>query len=203
MKNGSPENPTSEVKAVAEMIQATRLRPGMIIEFRGELYSIFRTEHRTPGNKAGFVQARMRNLRTGAMIDHKFASEDFVERAYLDQKEMQFLYEEGGVYHFMNLEDYSEVELPAEMLGDVVHYLVPDVVVNVEFYEGRPINVVPPPTVELTVVETEPGLRGATVSNVMKPAKTETGLVVQVPPFVNVGDKIRVSTEDGTYQERV
>jgi len=175
----------------------------MVIRLDGELYSIFRTEHRTPGNKHGFVQARMRNLRTGAMIDHKFASEDFVERAYLEQQEMQFLYEEGGVYHFMNLQDYSQVELPAEILGDAVQYLVPDTIVNVEFYEGRPINVVLPPTVDLTVVETEPGLRGATVSNVMKPARTETGLVVQVPPFVNVGDKIRVNTEDGTYLERV
>lgn len=185
------------------MIQATLLRPGMIIDFKGDLHSIFRTEHRTPGNKRGFVQARMRNLRTGAMIDHKFSSTDVVERAFLEEKEMEFLYEDHGTYFFMNMEDFSQIELPAELLGDAINYLIPQFRVNVEFYEGKPINVSLPPTVELTVVETEPALKGATVSNVTKPAKTETGLVVQVPPFVNQGEKIRVSTVDGAYQERV
>ncbi len=185
------------------MIQATQLRPGMIIDFKGDLHSVFRTEHRTPGNKRGFVQARLRNLRTGAMIDHKFSSTDFVERAFLEQKQMEFLYEDGGNYYFMNTEDFTQIGLSAELLGDAVHYLTPQFAVSVEFYEGKPVNLSLPPTVDLTVVETEPSLKGATVSNVTKPARTETGLVVQVPPFVNAGEKIRVSTTDGSYQERV
>jgi elongation factor P len=184
------------------MIQATQLRPGMIIEFNGELFSIFKTEHRTPGNLRGFVQARMRNLRTGAMIDHRFASTDFVERAFLEEQEVEYLYEDGGTYYFMNTEDFSQIALAQEQLGDAVNYLVPQLRLKVEFYEGKPIGVSLPPTVDLTVVETEPGLRGATVSNVTKPAKLETGLVVQVPPFINEGDRIRVNTEEGTYLER-
>ncbi len=184
------------------MIQATQLRPGMIIEFRGDLHSIFRTEHRTPGNKRGFVQARMRNLRTGAMIDHKFASTDFVERAFLEEREMEYLYEEGGNYYFMTTDTYEQFALSKEVLGDAMSYLVPNTTVAVEFYEGKPVNVKLPPSVDLEVVETEPGLKGATVSNVTKPAKLETGLVVQVPPFIQQGEKIRVSTADGTYLER-
>jgi elongation factor P len=184
------------------MIQATQLRPGMIIEFNGELFSIFKTEHRTPGNLRGFVQAKMRNLRTGAMIDHRFASTDYVERAFLEEQEVEYLYEDGGTYYFMNTEDFSQIALNAEQLGDAVNYLVPQLHLKVEFYEGQPIGVSLPPTVDLTVVETEPGLRGATVSNVTKPAKLETGLVVQVPPFINEGDRIRVNTDEGTYLER-
>ncbi len=184
------------------MIQATQLRPGMIIEFRGDLHSIFRTEHRTPGNKRGFVQARMRNLRTGAMIDHKFASTDFVERAFLEEREMEYLYEEGGNYYFMTTDTYEQFALSKEVLGDAMSYLAPNTAVAVEFYEGKPVNVKLPPSVDLEVVETEPGLKGATVSNVTKPAKLETGLVVQVPPFIQQGEKIRVSTADGTYLER-
>jgi elongation factor P len=192
----------AKIEGQTPMIQATQLRPGMIIEFNGELYSIFRTEHRTPGNLRGFVQARMRNLRTGAMVDHRFASTDFVERAFLEEQEVEYLYEDGGTYYFMNTEDFSQIALTEEQLGDAVNYLVPQLRLKVEFYEGKPIGVSLPPTVDLTVVETEPGLRGATVSNVTKPAKLETGLVVQVPPFINEGDRIRVNTEEGTYLER-
>jgi elongation factor P len=185
------------------MMQATQLRPGMLIQFKGDLYSIFRAEHRTPGNLRGFVQAKMRNLRSGAMIDHRFSSTDMVERAVLEQHEMEYLYSEGEDHHFMNTEDYSQIHFTSETLGDAVQYLVPNLKVNVDFYEGRPINVELPATIDLTVVETEPALKGATVSNVMKPAKLETGLVVQVPPFVAEGDRIRVNTTDGSYQERV
>ncbi len=184
------------------MVQATQLRPGMIVKFKGDLHSVFKTEHRTPGNKRGFVQTRMRNLRTGAMIDEKFSSTDFIERAFLEEKEMEFLYEDGGVYHFMNTDDYSQVELSGELLGDAVKYLIPELTVTVEFYEGKPVSVSLPATVDLTVVETEPSIKGATVSNVTKPATLETGLVVQVPPFIAQGEKIRVNTAEGTYQER-
>ncbi len=174
----------------------------MIVTFRDDLHSVFRTEHRTPGNKRGFVQAKMRNLRTGAMIDHKFSSTDFLDRAFLEDREMEYLYEEGGSYFFMNTETYDQVALPHDVLGDAMSYVVPNTTVAVEFHEGTPVSVKLPPSVDLAVLETEPGLKGATVSNVTKPAKLETGLVVQVPAFIEEGEKIRVSTSDGTYQER-
>jgi elongation factor P len=159
-------------------------------------------EHRTPGNLRGFVQVKMRNLRSGSMIEHRFSSEDRVERATLDEHEMEYLYDDGEYYYFMNTENFEQMHLTKELLGDAVDYLIPQLHVNVEFYEGKPISVELPPTVDMTVIETEPGLKGATVSNVTKPAKVETGLVVQVPPFINEGEKIRVSTAEGTYQER-
>jgi len=184
------------------MIQATQLRPGMVIKFENELYSIFSVFHRTPGNLRGFVQAKMRSLRSGSMIEHRFSSEDRVERAALEELEMEYLYDDGEFYYFMNTETFEQMHLTRDLLGDAVQYLVPQAKVTVEFYEGKPISVELPPAVELTVVETEPGLRGATVSNVTKPAKLETGLVVQVPPFINAGEKIRVNTAEGTYLER-
>lgn len=185
------------------MIAATQLRPGMVIKFNNELFSIFSVFHRTPGNLRGFVQAKMRNLRNGTMIEHRFSSEDRVERAALEQHTMEYLYDDGEFYYFMNSETFEQMHLTKDLLGDAVQYLVPQLQVTVEFFEGKPISVDLPATVELAVVETEPALRGATVSNVTKPAKLETGLVVQVPPFVNTGDKIRVSTAEGAYQERV
>jgi elongation factor P len=164
------------------MIAATQLRPGMVIKFNNDLYSVFSMTHRTPGNLRGFVQVRMRNLRSGSMIEHRFSSEDRVEKA--------------------NLEEHEKMHLMKDLLGDSTQYLIPQLKVTVEFYEGKPISVELPATVDLMVVETEPGLKGATVSNVTKPAKLETGLVVQVPPFITEGEKIRVNTAEGTYQER-
>ena len=174
----------------------------MVIKFNNELYSIFKTEHRTPGNLRGFVQAKMRKLSSGTMIEHRFSSEDRVERAALEEHEMEYLYDDGEYYYFMNTEDFEQMHLTREILGDSVEYLIPQLKVNIEFFEGKPISVELPPTVDLKVVETEPGLKGASVSNVTKAAKLETGLVVQVPPFINEGEKVRVSTSEGTYQER-
>jgi elongation factor P len=174
----------------------------MVIKFNQELYSIFSVFHRTPGNLRGFVQAKIRNLRSGTMMEHRFSSEDKVERAALDEQTMEYLYDDGESYHFMNSTTFEQTHLTREILGDAIQYLVPQLEVKVEFYEGKPISVELPATVNLTVVETEPSLRGSTVSNVTKPAKLETGLVVQVPPFISPGEKIRVSTAEGTYQER-
>jgi elongation factor P len=184
------------------MIAATQIRPGMVIKFNNELHSIFSMVHRTPGNLRGFVQAKMRNLRTGSMIEHRFSSEDKVDRVALDEQEMEFLYDDGDDFHFMNTETFEQMHLGRDLLGDGVNYLVPNMKVAIEFYEGKPISVELPPSVELTVIETEPGLKGATVSNVTKAAKMETGLVVQVPPFINEGERIRVNTSEGTYLER-
>jgi elongation factor P len=184
------------------MITSTQMRPGMVIKFNNDLFSVFSVFHRTPGNLRGFVQAKMRNLRSGTMIEHRFSSEDKVERAALEEHKMEYMYDDGEFYYFMNTENYEQMHLMKDLLGDAVNYLVPQLPVIVEFYEGKPISVELPPTVDMTVVETEPGLKGASVSNVTKPAKTETGLVVQVPPFINEGEKIRVNTSEGAYQER-
>ena len=184
------------------MISATQLRPGMIIKFNSELYSIFSMTHRTPGNLRGFVQARMRSLRTGTMTEHRFSSEDKVEKAIMEEQEMEYLYDDGEYYYFMNSETFEQMHLMKDLLGDAVQYLIPQLKVKVEFYEGKAMGVELPATVTLTVVETEPGLKGASVSNVTKPAKMETGLVVQVPAFIVEGEKIKVNTSEGTYQER-
>ncbi|HMD70313.1 MAG TPA: elongation factor P [Bryobacteraceae bacterium] len=184
------------------MISATQLRPGMVVKFNNELYSVFSMTHRTPGNLRGFVQAKMRSLRTGTMMEHRFSSEDKIERATLEEQEMEYLYDDGEYYYFMDTQSFEQMHLMKDLLGDAVNYLIPQLKVKVEFYEGKPMSVELPASVDLTVVETEPGLKGATVSNVTKPARTETGLVVQVPPFIVEGEKIRVSTSEGTYQER-
>jgi elongation factor P len=184
------------------MISATHLRPGMVIKFNNELYSIFSVTHRTPGNLRGFVQARMRSLRSGSMTEHRFSSEDRVEKALLEEHEMEYLYDDGEYFYFMNTETFDQMHLMKDLLGDATQYLTPQLRVTVEFYEGKPISVELPATVDLKVVETEPGLKGASVSNVTKPAKLETGLIVQVPPFITEGETIRVSTAEGTYQER-
>jgi elongation factor P len=184
------------------MLSATQLRPGMVIKFNNELHTVFSMTHRTPGNLRGFVQAKMRNLRSGSMTEHRFSSEDKVEKAVLDQQDMEYMYDDGEYYYFMNIENYEQMHLTKDLLGDATDYLIPQLKVTVEFYEGKAISVELPATVDMTVMETEPGLKGATVSNVSKPAKMETGLVVQVPPFINEGEKIRVNTAEGTYQER-
>jgi len=184
------------------MISATQLRPGMVIKFNNELYSIFKMEHRTPGNLRGFVQVKMRSLRSGTMTEHRFSSEDRVDRAALEEIEMEYLYDDGEYYYFMNIETFEQLHLLKDLLGDATNFLIPNLKVSVEFYEGKPISVELPPSVDLTVVETEPGIKGASVSNVTKPAKTETGLVVQVPPFISEGEKIRVSTSESAYLER-
>jgi elongation factor P len=184
-------------------MNANDLRPGMVIKHNKELYSIFKAEHRTPGNLRAFVQARMRNLRSGAMIDHRFRSEDEIERAMLDEFEIQYLYSDGDSYHFMNTANYEQLHLAKEVIGDRAQYLVPDVTLKVALYEGHPIDVVLPAAVDLKVVETEPGIKGGSATNVGKPAKVETGLIVQVPPFISEGETIRVDTADGAYLERV
>jgi len=184
------------------MISATQLRPGMVVKFNNDLFSVFSMTHRTPGNLRGFVQVKMRNFKSGTMIEHRFSSEDKVEKASLDEQEMEYLYDDGEYYYFMNTETFEQMHLVKDLLGDATDYLTPNLKVNVEFYEGKPISVELPPTVDLTVAETEPGIKGASVSNVTKAAKCETGLVVQVPPFINEGEKIRVSTSDASYQAR-
>ena len=183
-------------------MQANDLRPGMVIKHNNELFSIYRAEHRTPGNLRAFVQAKMRNLRTGAISDHRFRSTDDVERAIIDETEMQYLYSDGDSYCFMNTQTFDQVHIHKDVIADRAQFLVPDVMLKVEYYEGHPIDIELPPTVDLKVVETEPGIKGGSATNVGKPAKLETGLVVQVPPFIGEGETIRVDTLEGKYVER-
>jgi elongation factor P len=184
------------------MIQATQLKRGMCIKHQGELYRVVEAQHKTPGNLRGMVQAKIRNLKSGSISDHRFRSVDTVERAILDETEMGFLYQEGDMYHFMNNETFEQIGLSAEVLGDAVSYLIPNIKLKVEMWEGRPVGIELPLTVEMKVMETEPAIKGASVSNVGKPARMETGLIVQVPPFINEGDVIRVDTGSGAYIER-
>jgi len=184
-------------------IKATLLRPGMVIQHERDLYSVFSTEHRTPGNKRGSMQTRMKNLRTGAIIDYRFRAEEFVDRAILDEVEFEYLYSEGDEYHFMNTKTYEQMQMTKDELGETVYYLIPNTIVKIEFFEDKAIGVDLPDTMEMKVVQTEPTLQKATASAVMKPATLETGLVVNVPPFVNEGDRIRVDTSEARYVQRV
>jgi len=184
-------------------IQATRLKRGMLIKMGADLFRVLDLQHFTPGNKRGFVQAKLRNIRTSTLGDHKFRSEDDVERAMLDEREMQYLYKDGESFHFMDTSTYEQLHIHSEALGDSVNYIIPDALITVEFYGSEPVGIELPQTVDLKVEDTVPGIKGATASAQVKPARLETGLVVQVPPFVNPGDRIRVNTETGEYLSRV
>jgi elongation factor P len=178
------------------------MKKGMLIKIGDDLFRVLDLQHVTPGNLRGFVRVRFRNIRTGTLSDQKLRSEDSVERAVLDERQMQYLYKDGDSYHFMDTETYEQMHMSTEALGDSVNYLVPDATIGVEFYGSEPVGIELPVTVDLKVVDTVPGIKGATASNQIKPATTETGLVVNVPPFVNTGDVIRVSTESGEYLSR-
>ena len=183
-------------------IQATRLRKGNLIKLGNDLFRLMELHHLTPGNKRAHIQARMRNIRTGTLADHKFRAEEDVERATLDEREMQYLYSDGDHFYFMDTGSYEQIHISAEALGDSKDYLVSDSIIRVEFYDTEPVGIELPQTVDLVVKETVPGIKGATASAQVKPATLETGLVVQVPPFINEGDRIRINTETGEYQSR-
>jgi elongation factor P len=195
-------NQKSARRDVFMAIPATQLRPGMIIKHNNDLHSVFKVEHRTPGNLRAFIQAKLRNLRTGAMFEHRFRSADAIDKVTVDEISMEYLYNDGDDYYFMNTETYEQTHLTRDTLGEAVDYLTANLQIKVEFFDGKAVGIELPQTVDLTVVETEPGLKSATASSVTKPAKTETGLVVQVPPFINEGEKIRVDTSEGTYLSR-
>ena len=185
------------------MIQATQLKRGMCIKHDNDLYRVVEAQHKTPGNLRGLVQAKIRHLKSGSIIEHRFRSVDMVERAHLDETEMEFLYQDGDMYHFMNNETFVHIDLSAEVLGEAVPYLIANIKLKIEMYEGRPVGIELPQTVDMTIVETEPSIKGGSVTNVGKPAKMETGLVVQVPAFISEGERIRIDTATGSYVERV
>jgi len=178
------------------------MKKGMLIKMGEDLFRVLDLQHVTPGNLRGFVRVRFRNIRNGSLSDQKLRSEDTVERAVLDEREMQYLYKDGDSYHFMDTESYEQMHMSAEALGESVNYIMPDATIAVEFYGSEPVGIELPVTVDLKVVATAPGIKGATASNQIKPATLETGLVVNVPPFINPGDVVRVSTETGEYLSR-
>jgi elongation factor P len=188
---------------MASSIQATRLRKGMLIKVGSDLFRILDLHHLTPGNKRAHIQVRMRNIRTSTLADHKFRAEEDVERAILDEREMQYLYNDGDSFYFMDTSSYEQIHISAEAPGDSKDYLIGDMLIRVEFYDVEPVGIELPPTVDLVVKETVPGIKGATASAQIKPATLETGLVINVPSFINEGDKVRVNTDTGEYQSRV
>jgi elongation factor P len=183
-------------------IPATQIRRGMVILFEGQLCKVVDFRHHTPGNLRAMVQTKLRNIRTGSSFDHRFRSADTVDKAALEQHDMEYLYSDGSHHHFMNTESYEQVALSGEDLGDAAQWLAAGLKLQVEFYEGLPIGIELPPSLELTVTQTEPTMKGATVSNVNKPATLENGVTIQVPPFINEGDRLRVDPTEGRYIER-
>jgi elongation factor P len=183
-------------------IQATKMRKGTLVKIGNDLFRVLELQHVTPGNLRGFVRVKFRNIRSGTLSDQKLRSEEFVERALLDEREMQYMYGDGSDYYFMDTASYEQIHISGEVLGDSVNYLIAEMLINVEFYGTEPVGIELPQTVDLTVQDTPPAIKGSTANAQLKPATVETGLVVQVPPFINVGDKIRVNTESGEYQAR-
>jgi elongation factor P len=184
------------------LIAASQMRAGMCILFENNICRVMTVQHVTPGNWRGFVQAKMRNLKSGNSFEHRFGSTEKVERAILDTMPMEYLYSDPSGHHFMNQESYEQVALDDDALGDTMQYLLPNTVIKVDFYDGRAVGIELPNTVTLEVVETEPSMKGATASASYKPAKLETGLVINVPPFIEPGTKIIIDTREDKYLSR-
>lgn len=183
-------------------IPATQIRKGMILEVDGGLFKVHDFTHVTPGKGQAVMQTRLRNLDTGSLVEKRFRSAESVEVAHQDNRKMQYLYQDGDLYTFMDMETYDQVGISTELLGDSLPYLLENMEVTVVYVSERPLSVDLPGTVEMEVIETEPALKGATAAAQTKPATLQTGLVVQVPPFVNQGDRIRVDTNTGEYLTR-
>jgi elongation factor P len=175
----------------------------MLVKFGNDLFRVLDLQHVTPGNLRGFVRAKFRNIRNGSLSDQKLRSEDSLERAVLDEREMQYMYRDGDSFHFMDTATYEQLHIDTEVLGDAANYLMPEATIKVEFYGSEPVGIELPLTVDLKVTDTVPGIKGATASAQVKPATLETGLVVQVPPFIDVDDVVRVNTETGEYLKKL
>ena len=184
------------------MISTGELRKGVAIELDGELWQILDYHHIKMGRGSAQVRIKLRNVKRGGTVERTFQAGEKWPRARLDRRPVQSLYRDGDDFHFMDTDSYEQIHMSPEVLGDAVNYIKPDSVIAVEFYGSEPVGIELPVTVDLKVVDTVPGIKGATASNQIKPATTETGLVVNVPPFINPGDTIRVSTESGEYLSR-
>ena len=185
------------------MYSTSDFRRGLKIEFKGEPYEIIEFLHVKPGKGQAFVRTKLKNLITGSVLDHNFRISEKIARPDLEEKEMQYLYREGDSYCFMDLKTYDQIFLEPDILGEKEGFLKENITVEMLFFKGRPVGIELPTTVDLSVVETEPGIKGDTASGGSRPAKLETGLVIQVPLFINEGDIVRVDTRTGEYVERV
>jgi elongation factor P len=184
-------------------VSAVEIRVGNLIEWDKRVWRVLKCYHVHVGGRGGaFMQVEMKDIEAGTKTNQRFRTEDKVERAFVDPREMEYLYQDGAHYVFMDKQNYEQLSLDSEFLEGQTGYLLPNTGVQVNFYNGRAIGLEMPPSVVLTVTETEPGIRNATATNTFKPATTETGLIVQVPPFIGQGEKIKVSTNDGSYMER-
>jgi elongation factor P len=185
------------------MPAANDIRKGQVIKFNGEPHLVMETQHRTPGNLRAFVQVKMRNLRYGKALDQRFASTDTIEVLPTEKKTLEFSYADRGTFAFIDPETFEQIELSEQTLGDVKNYLTAGGKVDVLFVDEKALTVELPSTVALKIIESADGVKGDTASNVQKPAKLETGLIVQVPLFIKEGEVIKVSTADGSYLGRV
>jgi elongation factor P len=183
------------------MINATDLRKGVIIEFEGKLYQVVEYQH-VKMKRTALAKVKLRDINAGHTIERSFQSDDRMVRARLDSRQMQYLYNDGELYYFMDQENYEQTPFTREQLGDALDYLKEGNSVAVSSYKGKVIGIELPITVELEVTDTEPGFKGDTATAGNKPARLETGLSIQVPLFINIGDTIKVDTRTGTYLER-
>jgi len=181
---------------------ATQIRRGMVLVFEGEPCRGIEFRHHTPGNLRAMVQAKLKNLRTGSSFEHRFRAADSIEKASMETHDLEFLYQGGDTYHFMNTENYDQLEMDEEMLGDNAQWMQPGMRIVAEYYEGRPIGIQLPNTLTLEVVDTAPVMKTATKTASSKPAKLENGVTINVPEFVGTGDKVKVNPSTGEYQER-
>jgi elongation factor P len=185
-------------------VEAVAIRPGNLLEWDKRVWRVLKSYHVHVGGRGGaFMQVEMKDIEAGTKTNQRFRTDEKVERAFVESREMEYLYNDGSSYVFMDKETFEQLNLSAELLEGQVEYLLPNTVVQVNFHNERPIGVQLPPSVVLTITETEPTLRGATATGSFKPAKTETGLTVMVPPFVGEGEKIKVNTDSGEYVERM
>jgi len=187
---------------VSGVISVNDLRTGLTIVVEGDIYSVVEFLHVKPGKGAAFVRTKLKNVKTGAVVERTFRAGEKVEQAHIETSEMQYLYQSGNTYVFMNTETYEQLELSAAVLGDAAKYLKENMEILVQFYQGAPIGVILPTAVELKVVRTEPGFKGDTATGGSKPAELETGLVVQVPLFIDEGEIVKVDTRTGEYISR-
>ncbi len=185
------------------MIVATQLRVGNLVLYNGKPHRVAAMQHRTPGNLRGFVQAKLVNIENGSNQEVRFATDEKLEKAQLDQHKLQFSYKAGDEFNFMNQESYEMIALARDVLGDSAGYLTDGMVITADYWEGRVVGIEPPMFVELEVKETTPNIKGAAVQNTNKPAILETGLEIKVPPYIEEGDRVKVDTRTGEFVERV
>ncbi|MBI5360868.1 MAG: elongation factor P [Planctomycetes bacterium] len=184
------------------MINATEIRKGMILNYDGVLHLVVDFDHITPGNWRAIIQVKTKNLQTGSIVEQRMRSSDKVEPAVLDEKVMEYLYKDSNGYVFMDTHSYEQYTVAADVLGNDAKYLTSNLPVAICYHEGRIVSVQLPNSVELTVVSTSPNIKSATATNVYKPAETENGLIIQVPPFIQNGEKVKIDTRTGQYLER-